>query len=89
VLSLAPLKHLVLSARVVPSKPHPQPPSTEPAPPPSEEVPVAATATEASIAPPLPFPAAAVEEGEAATKAPSSRAALVHRLRPAPVARMW
>jgi hypothetical protein len=43
----------------------------------AEEVPVAAAAVEASIAPPPPFPAAVVEEGETATEAPASRAALV------------
>jgi hypothetical protein len=38
---------------------------------------VAAAAVEASIAPLLPVPAAAVEEGETATEAPASRATLV------------
>jgi hypothetical protein len=38
---------------------------------------VAATATEASIAPPPPVPAATVVEGETATGAPASCAALV------------
>jgi hypothetical protein len=46
-------------------------------PPQGEEVLVAAVAVEASIAPPPPVPVAAVEEGEKATEAPASRAALV------------
>jgi hypothetical protein len=43
----------------------------------AEEVPVAVAAAEASTAPPPPIPAATVEEGETATEAPASRAALV------------
>jgi hypothetical protein len=43
----------------------------------AEEVPAAAITAEASIVPPPPVPAAAVEEGEMATEAPASRAALV------------
>jgi hypothetical protein len=61
VLSLAPLKHLALSAQVISSELHPQPPSTEPAPPQAEEVPVAAAAAEASIVPPLLVPVVTVE----------------------------
>jgi hypothetical protein len=74
---MAPLKRLTLSTWVIPSKPHPQPPSIELVPPQAEEVLVAAAAADASIAPPPPVPVAAVEEGEKATEAPASRAALV------------
>jgi hypothetical protein len=62
VLSLAPLKRLALSARVVTSEPHPEPPSTESLPAWVEEEPTVVAVVEESSAPPLPIPATAVEE---------------------------
>jgi hypothetical protein len=78
VLSLAPLKRLSQSTRVVPSEPRPQPSCAEPLPTEVEEGLPVATAVEESGAPPppvievegsgaspLPATAAAVEEGRA------------------------
>jgi hypothetical protein len=53
-LSLAPLKRLAQSARVVPSEPRPQPPCAEPLPAQVEEWLPMATAVEESGAPPPP-----------------------------------
>jgi hypothetical protein len=76
VLSLAPLKFLAQSARVVPSVPHAQPPCTEPLPTQVEEGLAMATAVEESGAPPLPVTAAAVEEGRTTAEAAAPQAAL-------------
>jgi hypothetical protein len=76
VLSLVPLKCLVLSARVVSSEPRPQSPSLESLPSRAEEELVVVAAVEASITPPPPVPAAAVEEGETAAEATAPHAAL-------------
>jgi hypothetical protein len=62
---------------VVSSKLRPQPQSTELAPPRAEEVPTVVVEAGASIAPLLPVPDSAVEEGEAATEATATQAALV------------
>jgi hypothetical protein len=63
VLSLAPLKRLVLSAQVELSEPRPQPPSTEPLPSRAEEELMVVAVEEESSVPPPPVPAVAVEEG--------------------------
>jgi hypothetical protein len=76
VLSLGPLKCLALSVWVVSSELRPQPPSAESAPPRAEGEPTVVAETRAPIAPPPPVPAAAVEEGEAATEATVSQVAL-------------
>jgi hypothetical protein len=64
VLSLAPLKRLALSARVVPSEPHPQPPYGEPLSVQVEEGLIVATVVEESATPPSPVVAAATVEEE-------------------------
>jgi hypothetical protein len=75
VLSLGPLKHLVLSVWVVSSEPCPQSPSTEPVPPQAEEEPTVAAA-EASCAPPLLVPTAVTEKEQTAAGAAAPLAAL-------------
>jgi hypothetical protein len=64
VLNLAPLKRLVLSARVVSSEPCPQPPSAESLPARAEEEPVVVAVVEELSVPPPPVPATAVEVGQ-------------------------
>jgi hypothetical protein len=59
--SLAPLKRLALSARVVPSEPCPQPPCIEPLPVQVEKGLAVAVVVEESGAPPPSVAAAAVE----------------------------
>jgi hypothetical protein len=76
VLSLGLLKRLALSAWVVSFEPRPQPPSAEPALPRVEEEPSVVTETSAPITPPLPAPATAIEEGEAATEMTITQASL-------------
>jgi hypothetical protein len=76
VLSLGPLKRLVLRAQVISPEPQPQPPSTGPVPPQAEEEPSVVAETRALGMPPPPAPATAVEEGEAVTKATVTQAAL-------------
>jgi hypothetical protein len=63
VLSLAPLKRLALSARVVTSESRPQPPCIESLLARAEEESAVVAAAEASGAPPPPAPGTAVEEG--------------------------
>jgi hypothetical protein len=54
---------------VISPKPQPQPPSTRPVPLQAEEAPSVVSEMRAPTTPPPPVPAAAVEEGEAATGA--------------------
>jgi hypothetical protein len=68
ILNLAPLKHLALSARVIPSEPRPQPPYAEPLSVQVEEGLAVATAVEDSAAPPPPVATAAIEEGQTVTE---------------------
>jgi hypothetical protein len=75
VLSLAPLKRLALSAWVVPSKPHPQPPCDEPLPVQVKEGLAIATMVESDVPPP-PVAAAVVEEGRTVTETSAPQAAL-------------
>jgi hypothetical protein len=75
ILSLAPLKHSALSARVVPFEPRPQPPYAEPLPVQVEEGLAAATAVEEPAAPPPPD-AAAVAEVRVVTETIAPQAAL-------------
>jgi hypothetical protein len=75
VLSLAPLKHLALSARVVTSEPQPQPPSIEPLSARFDEEPAVVAAAEASGAPPPPIPSATVEEGQMVARATAPQSA--------------
>jgi hypothetical protein len=63
VLSLAPLKCLALSARVVPSEPRSQPPRVGPLPAQAEEGPVVVAAVEEPSTPPPRVAAITVEEG--------------------------
>jgi hypothetical protein len=76
VLSLAPLKRLAKSARVVPSEPRPQPPCAESLPAQLEEGLAVASRVEELGAPPLLVIAATVEEGQTAVETTASQAAL-------------
>jgi hypothetical protein len=76
VLSLAPLKRLALSARVVPSEPRAQPPSVESLPARAEEEPTVVAAAEASSAPPPPVLVAAAEVEQTTAGATAPQAAL-------------
>jgi hypothetical protein len=76
VLSLGPLKHLVLSARVVSSETRPQLLSTESEPPRAEEEPTIVAEAGASTTPLPLVSTAAVEEGEAAMEVTATQAAL-------------
>jgi hypothetical protein len=76
VLSLAPLKRLALSARVVPSEPCPQPPSVEPLTSRAEEESAVVAAARESSAPPPQVPVAAIEEGQTAVEATTPEAIL-------------
>jgi hypothetical protein len=76
VLSLASLKRLALSARVVSSNPRPQPLSVESLPSRAEEEPAVVAAAEESSAPPPPVPTTAVEEGQTAVEVTAPQAAL-------------
>jgi hypothetical protein len=76
VLSLAPLKLLVLSTRVVPSEPHSQTPHAEPLPPQAEEEPVVVVAVEEPSAPPPLVAVVVVEEGWTTVETTASQAAL-------------
>jgi hypothetical protein len=69
VLSVGPLKRLALRAQVISPEPQPHPPSTRPVPLQAEEAPSVVSETRAPTTPPPVVPAAAVEEGEAATGA--------------------
>jgi hypothetical protein len=74
--SLAPLKLLALSARVVSSEPRPQPPYAEPLLVQVEEGLVVTTVVEESGAPPALVAAAVVEEGQTVTETTALQAAL-------------
>jgi hypothetical protein len=76
VLSLAPLKHLALSARVVPCEPRLQPPCAEPLPEQAEEEPTVVTAVKEPSALPPPAAATTVEEGQTAVETAAPQAAL-------------
>jgi hypothetical protein len=89
VFSLAPLKRLALSARVVPSEPRPQPPCTEPLPVQVEEGLAIAVVVEESGVPPPSVAAAAVEEGRTVTETTAPNRHCSHRPGPAQVSRMW
>jgi hypothetical protein len=75
-LSLAPLKRLALSARVMPSEPRPQPPYAKPLPVQDEEGLAVDTAVEESGAPPPPVTAVVVKEGRTVTETTAPRRAL-------------
>jgi hypothetical protein len=89
VLSLAPLKRLAQSARVVPSELRPQPPCAKSLPVQVGEGLAMATAVEESGAPPPPVTFAAVEEGRTTAETTAPKRHWSHRLRLARAARMW
>jgi hypothetical protein len=89
VLSFAPLKRLAQSARVVPSKPCPQPPCAELLPVQVEEGSAVATTVEESGAPPPLVTAAAVEEERMVAETTALQAALEPPPGLARVARTW
>jgi hypothetical protein len=76
VLRLGPLKRLALRAQIISPEPQPQPPSTRLVPSQAEEASSVVAETRAPTTPPPPAPATAVEEGEAATEATVTQAAL-------------
>jgi hypothetical protein len=76
VLSLVPVKRLVLSAQVELSEPRPKPSSTKPLPPRAEEEPTVVAVAEESSVPPPPVPAVAIEEGQTAAEATAPQAIL-------------
>jgi hypothetical protein len=88
VLSLAPLKPLAQSARVMPSEPYPQPPCAEPLPAQLEEGLAVATAEE-SGAPPSPITATAVEEGWTAVETAAPKRHWSHQPGLARAAQTW
>jgi hypothetical protein len=89
VLSLAPLKCLAQSARVVPSELRPQPPCAEPLPTQVEEGLAMATAVVESDAPPPPVTAAVVEEGRTTVETAAPKWHWNHRPGLARAARTW
>jgi hypothetical protein len=89
VLRLAPLKRLALSARVMPSEPHPKPPYAEPLPVQVDEGLAVATAVEDSGAPPPSVTSAVVEEEQTVTETTAPKLHWIHRPGPAQVAQTW